>query len=351
LFKKQLLLVTALGLYGAAYAQSSVTLFGVVDATMSRGTGSISSRTQMSRGGNATPRIGFRGVEDLGGGWSAGFWLEGGVNTDDGTGGGTNTNNQSTGVAPAAAGGQGLTFARRSTVQLAGPWGEIRLGRDYNPQYWSLLYGDAFGNVGVGAAVNYTQSVSTFIQVRSSNAIMYWSPDWNGFKFNAMHYRGENASNAANSEDGTGSGVRLAYDAKPLALGIGWGKTEYLSGDLVQRNINAGWDFGVAKLVADLNRDKLGPLNIKGGAASVIVPVGVGEIRGSYSFHKTSAVGHPEAKKVAIGYVHNLSKRSAIYATYARVRNSGGSTVSLNGATTGANQSSSGLDLGVRHSF
>ena len=54
---------------------------------------------------------------------------------------------------------------------------------------------------------------------------------------------------------------------------------------------------------------------------------------------------------MAIGYVHNLSKRTAVYGTYARVKNSGGSTVSLNGATTAANQSSSGIDIGLRHSF
>lgn len=349
--KKHLFALSALGIASAASAQSSVTLFGIMDATIAHGSGSISSRNQLTRGGYGTPRIGFRGTEDLGGGMTAGFWLEAGVNTDDGTGGVTNTNNQSTGTSTAPAGTQGLTFARRSTIQLAGRWGEIRLGRDYNPQYWSFLAGDAFGNVGVGSAVNYTQSVSTFIQVRSSNSVAYFTPNWNGFTGNVMHYRGENASNVANSGDGTGTGIRLAYDKKPFSVGVGYGKTKYVSGDLTQRNISGGWDFGVARVVADLNRDKLGAVDIKGGAASVIVPVGVGEIKGAYSFHKTNAALTPEAKKFAIGYVHNLSKRTSLYATYARVRNSGGSAVALNGATTAANQSSTGFDLGVRHNF
>ena len=55
--------------------------------------------------------------------------------------------------------------------------------------------------------------------------------------------------------------------------------------------------------------------------------------------------------KFAIGYVHNLSKRTALYGTYARVSNSGGAAQALNGATTAANGSSNGFDLGVRHAF
>ncbi|WP_374669427.1 porin, partial [Ramlibacter sp.] len=59
----------------------------------------------------------------------------------------------------------------------------------------------------------------------------------------------------------------------------------------------------------------------------------------------------PKSRKIALGYVHNLSKRTAVYTTYARVRNSNGAAAALNGATTAANASSSGFDIGVRHSF
>ncbi|WP_260602477.1 hypothetical protein [Variovorax sp. MHTC-1] len=58
-----------------------------------------------------------------------------------------------------------------------------------------------------------------------------------------------------------------------------------------------------------------------------------------------------ETKKVSLGHVHNMSKRTALYATSARVRNSGGAMAALNGAITGAYRSSSGFDLGVRHAF
>ena len=65
---------------------SSVNLFGVVDAAAQFGDGSINDNARLVSGANTASRVGFRGVEDLGGGLGAGFWLEIGVNADDGTG-------------------------------------------------------------------------------------------------------------------------------------------------------------------------------------------------------------------------------------------------------------------------
>jgi predicted porin len=59
----------------------------------------------------------------------------------------------------------------------------------------------------------------------------------------------------------------------------------------------------------------------------------------------------PKVSKWAIGYVHNLSKRTAVYATYAHLSNDNGASLSLGGAVTGVNSSSSGVDVGLRHSF
>ena len=104
----------ALALAGMASAQSSVTLFGVVDAAVSGyksqsetlfGTTISKSQTVLSSGGYNTSRLGFRGTEDLGGGVAASFWLEAGMTNDNGGG---------------AANGGGLNFNRRSTVSLSG---------------------------------------------------------------------------------------------------------------------------------------------------------------------------------------------------------------------------------------
>lgn len=175
--KRSVVFAAGVALVGLASAQSSLTLFGVIDATLAHGSGSLSNKTQLTNSGNTSSKLGFRGVEDLGGGMSASFWLEAGVNTDNGTGQATNTNNQSSGGPPAGVnGGQGLTFNRRSTVSLAGPWGEVRLGRDYAPHFWNLVLNDPFGLVGVGVTQTFNSGLTGTTASRASNSISYFTP-------------------------------------------------------------------------------------------------------------------------------------------------------------------------------
>src|SRR5450755_1836654 len=89
--KKSLLALAVLGAFaGAASAQSSVTLFGVVDLSgndIKNGTAKTYSLQSNQLNSN---RLGFRGIEDLGGGLKAGFWLEAGMNNENGNVGGSN---------------------------------------------------------------------------------------------------------------------------------------------------------------------------------------------------------------------------------------------------------------------
>jgi predicted porin len=351
--RDQLLLSVLFGSVSAAFGQSSVTLFGIADATVIHGTGSTSNRTQISRGGLNTNRIGFRGTEDLGGGLSANFWLEAGYNLNDGSGVPSNTNNQASGgAAPGQAGSQGLTFGRRSTVSLASKTlGEIRFGRDYVPQYLNHAAGDPFGNVGAGSAASYVANISGVTNTRASNSVGYLSPAIGGFSLQLMHYQGNNARNTPNSNDGNGDGIRLAYSAGPLALGAAWGRTRYVAGDATQRNLHAAYNFGVFRLLGTLNRDSTGAVSGRGGVIGVVAPLGANELKASFSTYKTDAANSPGAKKVAFGIVHHLSKRTALYTTYAHVRNSGGSAMALNNAVTAPGSSSNGYDLGLRHAF
>jgi len=93
------------------------------------------------------------------------------------------------------------------------------------------------------------------------------------------------------------------------------------------------------------------PVTGRGALIGVQAPVGTGEIRASYASYHTNAVGSPKTRKLAMGYVHHLSKRTAVYATLARADNSGGARVAFAGAVTGPNNSSNGYDLGLRHAF
>jgi predicted porin len=371
--KKSLIALAVLASAGVASAQSSVTLFGIVDATLARGVGSIASKTQLTNSGYNSSRLGFRGTEDLGGGMSASFWLEAGLANDNGAGANTNTNNQLSGIPTSAAtggtggvvaaGSQGLTFNRRSTVSLAGGWGEIRLGRDYSPQFWNLTVFDPYGTNGVGTnQILNSQSVANVVAVRASNSIGYFLPgNLGGFYGQLQHYRGENASNSVvtgtttgNRHDGNGTAVRVGYANGPVNVAGSYSTTKYATGDIKSANIGGQWDFGVAKLMGQYERDRTSSavsVTGKGALIGALVPVGPGEIRLAYSTYKTDLAGTPKTNKLALGYVHNLSKRTALYTTIARVQNSGGAAQALNGATTAANQKSTGFDFGVRHSF
>ncbi|HSW18235.1 MAG TPA: porin [Ramlibacter sp.] len=345
-----------------AFAQSSVTIFGTVDATVQHGSGSVSSVNRLGTGNLSSGKLGFRGVEALGGGLKAGFWLEGSVLTDSGVGGGSNTNNQASGTSAAVGGGQGLTFARRSTVSIGGDWGELRLGRDYTPVFVNQPLYDPFGNVGVGNSLTQNSSLGGLTSVRASNSVAYlYGHSFNGTQvgtsgpnFLAMYYMGENASNApaGTAKDGRGYSLRAGYIAGALDVGVAASSTKYAAGDVGQFNVGGSYDFRVAKAMALYARDRVSR-GATGAAYLVgaVVPKGSGEVHLAYSRYKTDAAGSPASAKFALGYVHNLSKRTALYATVARVGNSGPVAQALNGSVTAAGQSSSGYDLGMRHNF
>ena len=360
--KKSLIALAVLATVSTAYAQSSVTLFGIVDATLSRGKGSgvgSTTRTQLTNSGYNSSRLGFRGTEDLGAGMSASFWLEAGVANDNGSGAATNTNNQSTGTAVAAAGTQGLTFNRRSTVSLGGGFGEVRLGRDYTPQFWNLTVFDPFGTNGVGTTqtlnsnLGLAQGGFSGPTVRASNSIGYFLPgNLGGFYGQVQYSMGENPRNAVNRKDGDGMGIRVGYATGPINVAGSYSRTRFATGDIKTMNIGGQYDFGVAKAMAHIVRDRVsGGANGRGGLIGALVPVGPGEIRMSYSTYKNNLAGNPRSDKLALGYVHNLSKRTALYTTFARVKNRGGAAQALGGSVTSANSNSSGFDFGVRHSF
>ena len=195
---------------------------------------------------------------------------------------------------------------------------------------------------------------------RVSNAIMYFLPaKLGGFHGEAQYYLGENASNAgATADDGKGGGVRVGYRAGALDVAIAHARTQYAqtatTGDITSSNVGARYDFGSFTAMGGYYRDSvdtISGLTGRGPQVGGIYRVGSGEIKAQWSSYKTSAAGNPKSDKLSLGYVHHLSKRTAAYGTYARVRNSGGATTALNGSVTAANQSSSGFDLGVRHSF
>ena len=115
--------------------------------------------------------------------------------------------------------------------------------------------------------------------------------------------------------------------------------------------MGGSWDFGVAKLQMHYSRTEVGARNGKGYLVGALVPVGSDVIKLALSRHETDAAGNPTGRKIAVGYVDNFSKRTAVYGTYAIVHNSGGAATALNGAVTAPDTTAKGADIGIRHSF
>lgn len=354
--KKSLIALAVMAAAGAASAQSSVTLFGIVDAAISRySVSGGQSATKLTNSGYNSSRLGFRGTEDLGGGLSASFWLEGSLSNDDGT--------------PA-----GFMFQRRSTVSLAGGWGELRLGRDYTPTFWNMTVFDPFGTNGVGSNVGHKAktAATAFLAggpvvdpayVRASNMVGYFLPANLGGFYGQINYAFDEQ---VTGDQGQYIGGRLGFASGPFNVAAAYGKTEgseplgLAAPEVTDWNIGGQWDFGMAKLLAVYDNAEYdtgagGSADLKSWLIGGLIPVGAGEIRVSYGETKLDVAGSdPRARQWALGYVHNLSKRTALYATYARVNNKNGSALPIQGSGTPAgiaNASSSGFDIGVRHSF
>ena len=347
--KKSLVALAVLAASGAAMAQSSVTVFGVVDAGYSVGTGSVSDSTAMRTDRIGSSRLGFRGVEDLGGGMRAEFWLEAGVANDSGAGSATNSNNQAV-TSLTSAGTQGLTFNRRSTVGLVTGMGELRLGRDYTPQFYPDAQYDPFGTNGVASSlIAFNGGVTG---ARASNMIAYHSPSFSGLTVMLGTWLGEvnQVAGAAANKSGDGNGIHVRYAQGPLA--VSYASSTLKSGATTEtktETMGAAYDFKVVRVMFNTNTvSNTGAADLEGTLIGATIPLAGGTLKFSNASLKQ---GVAETKRNSFGYVYPLSKRTSLYGTYARNSNAGGANRALNGAATAANGSSTGYDLGVNHTF
>ena len=342
--KKSLLALAVLGAYvGVASAQSSVTLFGIVDtsARMVKADGT-KRRLSLANSGINSSRLGFRGVEDLGGGLRAGFWLEAGVNTDDGSlGGGTKM------------------FNRRSTVSLISGAGELRLGRDYTPTFWNQTIFDVFGTNGLGSSLNVAQR---FSGVRQDNAIGYFLPsNIGGFYGQLMVAAGEGGTSA--DRPGRHISGRLGFAAGPFDVAASYGTQRFivgaagnLAGDEQDTwNVGGSFDFGFLKLMGYVQNDDLERgVDERRYNIGAVFPMGQSEIRVGYHRSKLDTpAGDSKVDQIAATYQYNLSKRTAMYGTISRLDNKDGTSLTLSGANapTQAGGDSKGFEIGVRHIF
>lgn len=364
--KKSLIALAVLAASGAAMAQSSVTLYGIVDANVgyvNHAGAAGNSAYGVGNSGNATSRLGFRGVEDLGGGLKAKFTLEGALLNDVGN-------------------SSGFDFKRESTVGLAGGFGEVRLGRELTPTFRAINKYDVFNAAGVGRYLGFQDwygagetvakggiGQADVNSVRASNMITYATPNFSGFNA-SVAYAFDEKANTTFSKAGRYAGGMVGYDNGPLSVTAAYAtlKTVALgfAGDRDTYSIGASYDFGAAKVTGMANQTKYKADGISSKKVNTYLigmsaPVGgVGEVKAQYALYDQKA-SSTKAHQFSVGYVHNLSKRTALYGTVAYLKNKDGSTMTLDAAgaygqsnTLGgiaSGQSQVGTQFGVRHAF
>lgn len=368
--KKTLIALAALAATGA-FAQSSVTLYGTVDAGLNHMKGNGNTVTSVNNSQLGSSKLGFMGTEDLGGGLKAIFKLEGGLKNESGNGKTSNTNNQSTGLNTATANGsQGLDFQRYSYVGLAGNFGELHIGREYI-QSFQLGEGvlDVFGTNGPASATNmfYKLAGGAIVGLNTSNMLTYISPV-GPVQGGVQYFLGGNTAAstvAVGHNDGTGYSAYLAYNQGPVFIDIAASKTEYLvAGDYKVVAFNASYDFGKAKVMYTYAKEQQAATVATANTTNelgVSVPMGATTWKASYihanrtgnttSTSLVSAAG--TGNQYGLGVDYALSKRTKLYTTVAEVTNNGSGNGLFSTGTVGAStgSKSGNIAIGVFSAF
>ncbi|TDP62758.1 porin [Roseateles toxinivorans] len=334
--KKSLLALAVLASFAsAASAQSSVTLFGGLDLNLRYAKSSGATLKTMGTDGIYSSRWGVRGVEDLGGGLKAGFWLEAAINPDAGT---TNA---------------ARYWHRRTSVSLMGDFGEVRLGRYLTNQFTAYADFDPFGTNGVGDVNKMHQFMGSGVSsgTRADNIVGYFLPGNLGGIYGSAE--------VAAGEGAIGNkyvGVRLGYAAGPLNVSGAFANVTAGGSDFKRTTFSGSYDLGVAKLTGAYTQGKWQARKQTVVQIGALVPVGsTGTFKASYTSGNANTAAEAvtgDSKQFAVGYIHDLSKRSALYGTLSRVSNSGRAAVGVSGSpTVRAGQASTGFEVGVKHTF
>ncbi len=383
--KKSLLALAVLGAFsGAAFAQSNVQLYGIIDLGVAHVTGlkpagtatagQTVSSTSLNSGVQSGSRIGLKGTEDLGGGLNAFFDVETGF-----CAAGTNqmgTTLQSAGNQTYCTGGGFMQ--RQAYAGLNGGFGTVSAGRQYTPAFLNEANMDPFG-FGLAGDIGNISVVSQYQLWRANQSVAYVTPNLSGFTGIAAYSFAGGAAGTVPTVSGPGSNVSRAwvlngqYGNGPITAGLNYGRVTNIyapslaasaDGSLKVWQAYGAYDFGVAKISGiyeSASQDYFTGKNTS-WMLGATVPVGPGAILVSYENAKNTLVpdgltgsGKGTAKQYAIGYTYSLSKQTDLYTSYAHISNGIGTTFGVGDATDGnvgvAGQGSSGFDFGIRHQF
>jgi len=345
--------VAAAGSAAAQMADTGVSVYGRVDANVNNnkvdagfdGVGNT-SQTKLGSSGWYTSRLGVKGTEDLGGGLSASFQLEGKINVD--TGENPNYDN--------------AFFGRQSWVGLSGNFGKLQLGKTWTSFDDVRGQFEQAANSNVGT-LPLVWGTGALYDNNKPNQLKFTLPAMGGLTASIGYAFGEDKTASASANDTTS--LNVMYKSGPFAVGYGRQNEEHPDKDSTFDLIGASYDLGAAKLMASWSQSKYNTISLGANATKTIgsasgdakdkeYQLGVNFPMGSFTTYfgygnsKVDVAGTERAN--ADGYVlavtYALSKRTTAYAGYTtatRKRN-----VGLAGATEGKNTTTT---FGLSHAF
>jgi predicted porin len=372
-----------LGVAMSAQAQSSVTLYGLIDTSlMYTNNQKGGTNYQMSSGVESGSRWGLKGSEDLGGGLKAIFTLENGFSGTTGT-----------------LGQNGRMFGRAAWVGLGTPYGTVTLGRQNEPSadfVGPLVAANQWAG-GIGAHPGDTDNL--YVNSRISNSVKFLSQDYGGLRAGALFSFGGTAGNFSNNRIWS---LAAGYNRGPLALGVSYidtsrpntalwdgtagaaaispNNTPIFSGYTSARtqrvtSVAGNYTFGAARLGLVYSNSRFEDLG--SGAASAPIARYKGatavfdnaEINFNYQFTptllmgvayeytRTHGAGDAHYNQVNLGADYFLSKRTDVYLTTAWQRASGidstgkAAVAALWPVAASSNSHQIAAALGLRHKF
>lgn len=353
-----------------SFAQSTVTLYGVVDIFYQNAHGA-NSLSRLQSGGLSGSKLGFRGTEDLGGGLKANFVLEGGINADEGT--------SSQG---------GILFGRESHLGLSGAFGSLTAGRQYSSLYAVIHDNSVFTNVSAGASTaliggfgggyELVRGASLNAQpplsgatgnggpTRVNNSLKYESPSFQGAKLSVLFGAGETSGSTGENQLVE---VAARYKAKGFDL-IGSYLSDEARGASAPNSTNAriasisgAYSFAPFRVVAGyVSFDDKRSADLDGEGAWVGLSYRTGKTiwKAQYVINSPDNTSNSDSKAFGVGAVYELSPRTSLYSSLTRFRND--SNAGINGLgrfnsaipvglTTARDNSVTEFVMGVRHSF
>ncbi|MGF7136782.1 putative porin [Paraburkholderia sp. EB58] len=291
------------------HAQSSVTLYGLIDTSIEITNPGSSWTPRLDSGAFRGSRVGLRGEEQIGSDTRILFDLENGFNSADG-----------------ALATSGTLFNRQAWIGVGAPWGEVRLGRQYSPIYIPFKGElDAFGAGTIASGLNNLSKITPY----TNNGLAYLSPDLHGFTTTLMVA----LPNSGNGNGLSGNYETFAYRNGPFHISYAHQQTTGATG--LRANLG-GVSYVLGKttaFVSFFNGDGGSPRYHDDGMSVSARYAVSAHFRASlgYTYMRDQSGGDNNVDQFSAACEYDLSARLMLYASAGMLRNHGSAEFTLRG--------------------